>query len=102
MYEYYRFNICEYSQCTPITALLNFSCRCTSIVAMYVATVFCWSVLSLKQVLVEPPSTVELSRSSLLLCCGGSLSWISAFNQSKLHCVYQNPSNRSSVVDCVT
>jgi hypothetical protein len=33
---------------------------------------------------------------------GGSLSWISAFNQLKLHCAYQNSSNRRSIVDCVT
>jgi hypothetical protein len=32
----------------------------------------------------------------------GSLSWISACNQLKLHCVYQNSSNRKSIVDCVT
>jgi hypothetical protein len=50
----------------------------------------------------SPPSTVELSRSSLLLCFGGSFSWISAFNQLKLHCAYQNPGNRSSIFDCVT
>jgi hypothetical protein len=33
---------------------------------------------------------------------GGSLSWISACNQLKLHCAYQNSSNRGSIVDCVT
>jgi hypothetical protein len=49
-----------------------------------------------------PPSTVELMRSLLLLCFGGSLSWISAFNQLKLHCAYQNSSIRRSIVDCVT
>jgi hypothetical protein len=38
-----------------------------------------------------PPSTIELLRSSLLLCFGGSLSWIWAFNQVKLYYVYQNP-----------
>jgi hypothetical protein len=34
--------------------------------------------------------------------CGGSLSWISACNQLKLHCAYQNFSNQRSIVDCVT
>jgi hypothetical protein len=48
------------------------------------------------------PSTVELSRSLLILCFGDSLSWISAFNQLKLHCAYQNSSTQSSTVDCVT
>jgi hypothetical protein len=48
------------------------------------------------------PSAVELSRSLLLLCFGGSLSWISAFNQLNLHCAYQDSSNRSSIVACVT
>jgi hypothetical protein len=33
---------------------------------------------------------------------GGSLSWVSAFNLLKLHCVYQNSSNRRSIDDCVT
>jgi hypothetical protein len=33
---------------------------------------------------------------------GGSLSWISACNQLKLHCAYQNSSSRRSVVGCVT
>jgi hypothetical protein len=33
---------------------------------------------------------------------GGSLSWISACNQLKLHCAYQNSSNRRSIADCVT
>jgi hypothetical protein len=32
----------------------------------------------------------------------GSLSWISVCNQLKLHCAYQNSSNRRSIVDCVT
>jgi hypothetical protein len=32
----------------------------------------------------------------------GSLPWISAFNHLNLHCGYQNPSNRSSIVDRVT
>jgi hypothetical protein len=50
----------------------------------------------------SPPSTVELSRSSLFLCFGSSLSWISAFNQLKLHCVYKKPGNRSYIVECVT
>jgi hypothetical protein len=32
----------------------------------------------------------------------GLLAWLSAFSQLKLHCVYQNPRNRRSVVGCVT
>jgi hypothetical protein len=32
----------------------------------------------------------------------GSLPWISASNQLKLHYTYQNPSNLSSIVACVT
>jgi hypothetical protein len=50
----------------------------------------------------SPPSRVDLSRSSLLLCAGSSLSCIPAFNSLKLHYAFQNSSHRSSVVDCFT
>jgi hypothetical protein len=46
----------------------------------------------------EPLSIIYDERSKF----GGLLSWISAFNQLKLHCTYQNSSNRGTIVDCVS
>jgi hypothetical protein len=49
--------------------------------------------------LLEQYSNCVLSRYCVL---NGSLLWISTFNQLKLYCICQNPSNRSFMAACVT
>jgi hypothetical protein len=62
---------------------------------------FCYNI-SAKRVEVTSFNSTVIAVFSHYCALNGSLPWILAFNQLKLHCVYQNSSNQSSVVACVT